>query len=452
MSTQRAFAPPGAAEVLKLPDPLEAIRSVADVTRYHARHRPAHLASRFEGRATSYGELDQRCSQIARALQSERLRRGDRVIYLGSNCDEYFELLFGCAKAGVVLVPVSQRLSPPQIAYIVGETDARLLFVGPELADFVSPVAMLQRIVSMGERRSDWPSFAEWYGRHPADDPMVTFELAEPVLQLYTPGTTGQPKGVQLSHANLLTAAFGGPDQTWARWQAEDISLVALPVAQLGGTDWGYLGYCFGALNVIMRRFDAAQALEHIEQEHITRAFFTPTAIEKMLQVRRVLDMDFLLFNCLVYGGGPMSLPLLREAIEVFQCEFCQVYGLTETSGPITCLPPEDHDVGGHTRMRSAGRPLAGVELRIRRSDGSIAAPNESGEIETRSARNMLGYWRAEGNRTRALSEDGWLRTGDMGYLDRHGYLYVQGRLLDMAIAATRANRSRRSGAIAGAA
>lgn len=412
----------------------EDIRCVADVIRFHARQRGAHHASRFEGRTTTYGELDQRSSQIARALSSEGLKKGDRVAYLGKNSDEYFELLFGCAKAGVVLVPVNWRLPSTEIAYIMQDAEAQLLFVGPELADFVNPAALIRRIVSMGNEATDWLNFSEWYARQPPDDPMTAIEHGDVALQLYTSGTTDRPKGAQLTHGNLMADGLRGPIESQAHWQPEDVSLIAMPVAHIGGTGWGFLGYCIGAVNVIMREFEAHQAVEHIENEHITRLFASPAALQMMLRVPRVRERDFFLLHCIVYGGAPISVAVLREAIDVFQCDFCQWYCMTETSGPITCLSPADHDVGGNPRMRSAGKPLEHVELRVRRPDGAIAGPNERGEIEFRSGQNMLGYWRPSRMSPPTFTEDGWLKSGDAGYLDQDGYLYLQDRVQDTIV------------------
>jgi long-chain acyl-CoA synthetase len=434
MAIQHVLAQIQAATVETVADPAQEIRCLADIPRFHAKYRPTKRAASFEGRTTTYADLDERSSRIARALCAEGLQRGDRVVYLGKNSDEYFELLFGCAKAGVVLVPVSWRLAPAEITYIVRDSQAQLLFVGPELADFVSPVGTIRRIISMGQGTNDWLNFAEWYARWPAEDLMLAIEPAAPALQLYTSGTTGHPKGAQLTHANLIATVFGSANGSWDPWQPEDVSLVAMPVAHISGTGWGCLGYGFGALNVIMPDFDAGKALEHIECDHITRMFAVPAAIERMLRVPHVREMDFLLFNCMVYAGSPISMAVLREAIEVFQSDFCQLYGMTETTGAITYLPPQDHDVGGNARMRSAGKPFDHVELRIRRRDGSIAGPNESGEIETRSVRNMPGYWRLPQASNDIFTEDGWLKTGDAGYLDDNGYLYIQDRVTDMIV------------------
>ena len=424
----------------QIPEPHEEIHTIADVTRFHAKYRSDHLAARFEGRETTYGELDERASRIAQALLAEGLTKGDRVAYLGKNSDEYFELFFGCAKAGIVIIPVGWRLAPPEIKYIVSDCGAKLLFVGPECADCAADIADdipgLHKVIAMETASHGWSSFADWYGAQAADDPMTELEMLDPALQLYTSGTTGNPKGAQLTHENLAGARveLQKDPEDWNRWTAEDVSLVAMPVAHIGGTGWGYQGYYSGALNVIAREFDPFAVLDYIEKDGISKLFMVPAAIQIVLRQPNVREVDFSRLKYILYGASPIPLDLLREAMDVFQCGFCQQYGMTETTGTIVYLPPEDHDPAGNQRMRGAGKPFPHVELRVRRPDGTLADPGEIGEVETRSNHNMLGYWNLPDASKEAHTDDGWLKTGDAGYLDEDGYLYIQDRVKDMIV------------------
>ena len=422
------------------PQPHEEIRTIADVPRFHAKYRPDNIAARFEGRETTYGEFDARTSRIAQALLAEGLTKGDKVAYVGKNSDEYFELFFGCQKAGVVIVPIGWRLAPPEVQYIADDCHAKLLFVGPELADCAARIEgelpHLKRVVAMETASHGWPAFADWYGDHPAEDQKTPLEPLDPALQLYTSGTTGKPKGAQLTHNNLAGARveMQKNPEDWNRWTPEDVSLVAMPVAHIGGTGWGYQGYYAGALNVIAREFDPHAVLDYFVKDGISKLFMVPAAIQIVLRQPNVRDVDFSRLKYMLYGASPIPLDLLREAIEVFQCGFCQQYGMTETTGTIVYLPPEDHDPAGNQRMRGAGKPFPHVQLRIRRSDGSFADSGEIGEVETRSDHNMLGYWNLPEASKEAHTDDGWLKTGDAGYLDEDGYLYIQDRVKDMIV------------------
>lgn len=416
------------------------IRTLGDVTRHHAGQRPEKTASWFEGRETSYAELDERVNRIAQALLATGLAKNDRVVYAGRNSDRYFELLFGCAKAGLVLVPASWRLAPPELAYIIADCDAKMVFADDATANSVASVVpdlpIVPVIIAMERATAGWLTFTQWYETFPADDPQLPMAETDAVLQLYTSGTTGQPKGAQLSHASLCSAFFmpQAGDEPWARWSDEDVSLVALPVAHISGTGSGYLGYCAGALNVITSEFNPALALQALTQHRVSKLFIVPAAIQMLLNVPGVRHADFSCLNYMLYGASPIPLDLLREAVAVFGCGFCQLYGMTETTGPIAYLPPEDHESDGNLRMRSAGKPYAHVELRVRKTDGTLAASGETGEIETRSALNMLGYWKLAEATATTLDGDGWLSTGDAGYLDDDGYLFIMDRIKEMII------------------
>jgi long-chain acyl-CoA synthetase len=159
-----------------------------------------------------------------------------------------------------------------------------------------------------------------------------------------------------------------------------------------------------------------------------------PAALRIIVNQPRARTVDFSRLKYMLYGSSPMPLDLLRQCMEVFGCGFCQTYGMTETSGTIVYLPPEDHDPAGNTRMRSAGIPMPGVEIRIVDETGSVLPPNSIGEIVTRSAANMVGYWGKEEATAQTIDAEGWLRSGDAGYLDADGYLYISDRIKDMII------------------
>lgn len=417
-----------------------AIQTVADVTRYHASERAGYVASWFEGRQTTYGQLDERTNRIAQALLADGVTKGDRVAYVGRNSDRYFELLFGSAKVGAVVVPVSWRLTSQEITYIVHNCGARLVFADDTTSESIASIAAelpaVKGIVAMENPVYGWLGFTQWYGVCRSDDPQVLIYPNEAVVQLYTSGTTGHPKGVELSHANLVNAFFGPMNggEPWAQWNDRDVLLSAMPIAHISGTGSGFLGYCAGALNIITREFLPGEVLQLLSQHGVTKMFLVPSAIQLLLRLPNVRETEFSRLQYMLYGASPIPLDLLREAVSVFGCGFCQMYGMTETTGPIVCLPPEDHDPNGNERMRSAGRPYDYVELRIRKTDGTLAATGEVGEVETRSTHNMIGYAGQPQTTLETLSADGWLKTGDAGYLDEDGYLYIKDRIKELII------------------
>jgi fatty-acyl-CoA synthase len=397
------------------------------------------IAFEFEGRQTSFAELDVLTNRVANALIALGLHRHERIAYLGKNSDIYFELLLGAMKANVVMTPVNWRLAAPEIAFIVADCRAPVLFVGPEcvaqLRSIRDQLPELRMIIATEGGAPEWQDYAAWRDAQDADDPKVGIDRQDVAIQLYTSGTTGRPKGAMLSHANLLNLVESGDGERsdWNRWTADDVSLVAMPIFHIGGTGWGLLGLYHGAKGVVAREFDPTKVLDFIEHARITKLFMVPAAMQFVVRQPRARSVDFSRLKYILYGASPIPAALLKECIEVFGCGFVQVYGMTETTGSIVALPPEDH-VEGLERMRSAGKALPGVELAILDHDGMRLPSGEVGEIATRSGSNMVGYWNLPEATAKTISRDGWLRTGDAGYLDKDGYLYIHDRIKDMII------------------
>jgi acyl-CoA synthetase (AMP-forming)/AMP-acid ligase II len=413
--------------------------NLADMVRARAKSRGNAIVYEFEGRQTSFAEFDILTNRVANALKAQGVLPRERIAYLGKNSDIYFELLMGAMKANVVMAPVNWRLAGPEIAFIVEDCKAPVLLVGPEftgLIDKIRPqLPSVRSFIATESSAPDWLNYTAWRDAQSGDDPRVDIDRKDIAIQLYTSGTTGKPKGAMLSHANLLNLVETGRDEKpdWNKWSEDDVSLVAMPVFHIGGSGWGVLGLYHGAKGVIAREFDPTKVLDFFEQSGITKLFMVPAAMQFVVRQPRARQVDFSRLKYMLYGASPIPAALLKECIEVFGCGFVQMYGMTETTGTIVALPPEDH-VEGLDRMRSAGKALPGVELAILDVNGNRLPPGEVGEIATRSGSNMAGYWNLPEATARTLGADGWLRTGDAGYMDSDGYLYIHDRIKDMII------------------
>jgi acyl-CoA synthetase (AMP-forming)/AMP-acid ligase II len=419
----------------------DAMPTLGDISRYHAGRRPEHAAIRFEGRVTSWQALDLGASRVANALLAAGVVPGDRIGYLGKGTDEFFELMFGVAKAGAVLVPVQWRLALPEVEQIVRDAGVRCLFLDHEQLDKLpalrAVIAADTLVIAMESSGAGLPRYGEWRDAAPQGDSLLPVDPGSVALQLYTSGTTGVPKGVMLTHSNILRGRRESmrTQMAWNEWLEDDVNLVAMPVGHIGGVGWGIVGFFNGATSVVQREFIPAQVLEAIEHQGVSKLFVVPTALHMLLLQPRVRQIDYGRLRHILYGASPIALDLLREATEVFGCGFCQQYGMTETSGTIVYLPPEDHDPAGNQRMRSAGRAMPGVEIRVVDAHSRLPLPaGEVGEVETRSIANMVGYCNRPDATAETIAADGWLRTGDAGYLDADGYLYIHDRFKDMIV------------------
>ncbi len=411
---------------------------------HRAREQPTATATSFEGRDISYATLDQRASQVANALIADGLRLGDRIAYLGKNSDLAAQLVFGAARAGVVLVPIIWRLAGEEVAYILGDSTAKLLFVGDGLEEGARAamaasgvdVPVIGMDLSDPDARAQWQDFDRWCGDHRADDPDVAVTLGDVVIQLYTSGTTGKPKGVMLTHANgtSLRPLFDAAGVEWMSAHPGETVLQAMPFAHIAGVGIVLSAIYTGQHVVITREFDPGLTLDIIQQYHLKLMFLVPAALAIMLQHPRAATTDFSSISTFAYGASPIPLDLLKRGVEVLQCGFAQVYGMTETWGTVVALPPEDHLPERAHKMTSAGKALPGVELRILGENGEVLPPGTVGELAIKSPTNMLGYWNQPEETAKTLIGDGWLRTGDACLIDDEGYVFIQDRIKDMII------------------
>ena len=411
------------------------IMGLADIVRRHASERPDTAAIVHAGRTTSYAELDQASSRVANGLIAEGIGPQTRVAHLDKSSDIFFELLFGVAKANAVMVSVNWRLAVPEVLHIINDAEAEILFVGEEYFPVVEKIRdelkTVRKIVAFGSRHGIWESFDEWRDRRPAVDPGLPVRPDDTAVQFYTSGTTGLPKGAELTNANFAWM-FPLWTRTWLLAPGVP-NLVCLPMFHIGGAGWGIAGLFAGATNHVVREFVPAEILQIVARERLQVMLLVPAMILFLVQAPQIRETDLSSLRLIVYGAAPIPADLLKQAMEIFPCGFQQVYGLTETTGAITLLPPEDHDPADARKLLSCGYAQTGVELRIVGDEGEDLPAGTVGEIAVRSPQIMGGYWKLPDATRRAIQDD-WFFTGDAGYLDDRGYLYIYDRVKDMIV------------------
>ena len=412
--------------------------SFADIVRAHALERPGAVALRYRDRATNYAELDQHSDRIAQALLG-RSAPGDRIAYLGKNSDIAVALTLGIAKAGMVLVPIIWRLAQSEIDYILRDSGAKMLFVEDEFVERAPVIASLCTVkMTSGNASTSSGSadFDSWVATAPEGMPAAAPLADDVLLQIYTSGTTGRPKGAMLSHANATRyrQIIDAANLEWLASEPGETELLAMPYGHIAGVGQALLILLSAGEMIIHREFDPAALLDAIPEHRLKRLFLVPAALQILLAHPKAADTDFSSLRYFSYGASPIPVPLLEAGMARLGCNFVQVYGMTETWGGVVALPPEDHDPARRHLLAAAGKPMPGVEIRIRDAGGDLLGPGQVGEIEVRSPSNMLGYWGQESATRAVLSNDGWLRTGDAGIIDRDGYLFIQDRIKDMII------------------
>ena len=425
----------------------DAIQTLADLATIQAEQFPTQRALIFQDQALTYEQLHQRSNQAANALLTAGVRAGTRVACLARDCLQGYEILFGCAKIGAVLVPVNWRLTAPEIGYILQDAEVELLFVGPKFYPLVTSIQpdldRLKTIVALDAASSnlaldtaspDWPAYEYWLKGGVSEAPLNGVIQAEDVaVQMYTSGTTGHPKGVQLAHYSFfaIARASAQQNQQWIGWSRQDVSLIALPLFHIGGLWWAIRGLVAGAENVLLESFIATDALRAIAAYGVTKTCLVPAMMQAMLAEPSCRDTNFSTLDTIVYGGSPIAETLLTQAIDAFACDFVQIYGMTETGNCAVCLPASDHTLDHPQRLKAAGKPFPGVSIAVLNPQQAPLPTGEIGEIAIQSPANMAGYWKLLEATAKTLI-DGWIHTGDAGYLDEEGYLYICDRIKDM--------------------
>jgi acyl-CoA synthetase (AMP-forming)/AMP-acid ligase II len=397
--------------------------TVLDSIRRHARERGAAPAYWTPARSWSFAQLDDASSRIAQGLITLGIGAGDRVACLTKLTADCVALVLAANKVGAVCMPVNWRLAPPEIEYIVTNGQAKLMMVDQA---FVAAAGEVKTFIT--------EEFSSWYGEFEARDPGHLPAPDDTALQLYSSGTTGLPKGVELTHRNLMVSMMEAVPAAIGYHGAPDVMLNALPTYHIAGVGVALLTASKGGMSVLYPDFDPAGVIAAIGEHRITHSFLVPAMIQFMLQAPGAATADYSSLKGISYGASPISEKVLLDAMQTFKCRFMQVYGLTETTGAITCLPPEDHDPAGPKRelLRSAGKPIDGVALRVVDAAGRDCAEGEVGEVWIRTAQNMKGYW-ADRKATADAYAGDWFRSGDAGFL-KEGYLFLHDRIKDMIV------------------
>jgi acyl-CoA synthetase (AMP-forming)/AMP-acid ligase II len=397
--------------------------------------RPDAVAMSFGASNWTWAELARRVRRNAAAQRAAGLAPGDRIAVLDLNHPSCLELTLACAQVGSANAVVNFRLAPPEIAYVINDAKARLLFVGPEFAGAVEKLReqlpSVERVIRIGGADDEYEA---WLAAHEPDARVHGAAPGDCFVQLYTSGTTGFPKGAMLTHRGMLAHARNvsatqdfGPE---ARVQ------VAMPLFHVGGTSYALIAITAGAHIYMMRMPDPAAALAMLEAEKITHTFYVPALMAAMNQVPGAAERDYSALKALSYGASPMPLPVMRASLKLFPGVMQQVYGMTEECGVVSLLGPQDHvNPAVAHRLVSAGKAIAGVEIEIRDpATGQSVPTGEPGEIWVRSEQIMGGYWGNPEATAAAITADGWLRSGDGGHIDADGYVYVTDRIKDMII------------------
>ncbi|MEX2626876.1 MAG: AMP-binding protein [Ilumatobacteraceae bacterium] len=394
-------------------------------------------------RDVDYATLRSAVGRGAGLLAELGVAAGDRVGILATNSVEYIEAMFAAASLGAVTVPMNYKAKQREIAHLLSDSGATVVLTESRYRELVATARPdnVEHVVEL-----DTDDAEGWRQRTAAAEEL--FEIAEVddrelCVLLYTSGTTSLPKGVMLTHGALTDYVMGRAEP--ADGDDHGRLLLAAPLYHIAGVT-SMLGALYsGRTVVVMPQFDVDRWFDLVEQERVTHAFVVPTMLARLIEHPDVTGRDLSSLEVITYGAAPMPPAVIRRALEVLPSSvgFSQAYGQTETTSTVTVLTPDDHRMDGTDaenaeklrRLASVGKPVDDVDLRIVGDDGSVLGPFEVGQVQLRSARQMTGYWGAGSSRTaETIDDEGWIHTGDLGYLDDGGYLFLGGRSGEMII------------------
>jgi acyl-CoA synthetase (AMP-forming)/AMP-acid ligase II len=400
----------------------------------------------FEGARWTFSQGNERINQLANALAGLGVKRGDRVGMLQVNCNQCIEAYFAVAKLGAIFVPLNFRARSEELSYMVSKAKAKFLFAGDrylEMVDTMLPqLPCVEACISMDGLTDGKLYYEDLVMSSASDEVLGEIGDDDITILMFTSGTSGQPKGVPLTHSAFVSYVLENVEP--ASPEIEERNLLTVPLYHVAGVQAMMSSIYGGRTLVLMRQFEVKEWMKTVQEERANRAMLVPTMLKWVIDDPEFKEYDLSSLKVITYGAAPMPFEVIKKAIEVMPwVYFINAFGQTETAATITALGPEDHMIEGteeekERKLRrltsSIGRPLPDVEVKIVDEEGKALAPMAVGEILAKGPRIMSGYWQDEERTAQALTEDGWLRTGDRGWMDEEGYICLAGRGDDMII------------------
>jgi acyl-CoA synthetase (AMP-forming)/AMP-acid ligase II len=389
----------------------------------------------------TYKELELLSNRVANRLLADSSLRDARIAVLARDSAASLPLLFGAAKAKAVWMGLNWRLNVEELSQILQDAAPRVIFYESSFADVLKQILARPGLdllpIALGKEAPLGESYVQWLGNASQGAPNLSYHPDDVVVQLYTSGTTGLPKGVQLASRSFfaLPNEMKRREQPFLGWNDQDVSLLFVPTFYVAALWWLVRGLALASTTVVQPNFSPGQALHAIQEHRATVLGLVPAMLQMILGDANLPTTDLSSLRAVLYGGSPISLPLLERAQAVLTCDLYQAYGMTETGNLVACLEPAEHRKRDALRLQSAGHPLPGVRLRIVNERGDDVPVGEVGEVLIRTPGHMCGYWN-QPEATSATLTDGWIRSGDLGRIDAEGFLYIVDRRKDMIIAA----------------
>ncbi|MBF8299405.1 MAG: Long-chain-fatty-acid--CoA ligase FadD13 [Dehalococcoidia bacterium] len=404
---------------------------------------PDRIAIVFEGHRYSYAEVADRSNRLANALLTLGVHKGDRVSFIDVNSNQCMESYFACAKMGAIYVPLNFRARAEEFAFMLNDSGASVVFVGDRYVPIIDGIRGelkgISTYISLGKPAKGMSNYEDLISKASADEVFTDIDESDLTILMFTAGTTGVPKAVMLAHQNF--SDYVTANVTPVDTDVEEKNILTVPMYHIAGIQAVMSAVYGGRTLVIQRQFDANDWMRLVQTEKVDRAMMVPTMLKQLMDGPDFRKYDLSSLKVITYGAAPMPLIVIEQAIREFpNTRFINAFGQTESAATITMLGPEDHVIDGTPKEReiklkrlgSIGKPLPDVEVRVLDEDGNESPRGVVGEIVARGGRVMKGYWKQEDATAAAIDKKGYLHTGDLGYQDDGGYIFLAGRAKDI--------------------
>ena len=411
---------------------------------FYSHTQPGLTFARHGENQISYAEANSESLMLAQALINSGLKPGDRIAYLSKNRIEQVLMIYAASRSGIVLTPLNYRLAPTEWAYIIKDANAKAVISAKEFCEGIDhereQLGEVNQFICLDEDVPEkWMPYDVWLDK--GNDTPLSHEakLSDTCYQMYTSGTTGHPKGALISQHNIHSNTNQWIYSMPVLYPAGTRTLVTLPLYHAAALFQVLVAIQRGNTLIIHHEVDPHAILDALQHENICWTAMVPAVIQMCLLAASASGnskQDFLSLESIIYGASPIAAPVLMQAMDLFGCDFSQVFGQTEASAALTVLNAEDHRRARNlpSLLRSAGRGVMGTELKIIDTfTNDELPPGKVGELIARGPQVMKGYWNLPDATASAL-QNGWLHTGDAALMDEHGYIFIQDRIKDMVI------------------
>ncbi len=395
----------------------------------------------FDDKHMTFGELAERVNRLANAMADLGVEAGDRIGVMQVNCNEHIETYFATAKLDAILVPINFRARSEELSFMLNDSGVKLIVMGARYQDMLRSIegelTTLEHRVTLETPGEGFHFYEDLIANASDEERFPTADGDDVSIIMFTAGTTGTPKGVMLSHDSFSSYILSNVEPV--DMESDEKNILTVPLHHIAGVQAVMAAIYGGRTLVLQRQFDEEGWMKLVQDYSVNRAMMVPTMLKRLMDQPTFRDYDLSSLQVITYGAAPMPLEVIKKAIAEFPgTRFINAFGQTETASTITMLPPDDHNISEDdpdfekklNRLASIGKPLPDVEVRIVDEDGGDVPQGETGEIVARGSRLMKGYWNRE-EATRETLRGGWLYTGDLGYWDEDGYIFLSGRAKD---------------------